>query len=173
MFARIRSDCTDRAEPRRSPGRSRGTAGRGEATGPGGVGAHGSDPACWPAWFQVSDADADADAALDDATGLGASVLMAVHNSPFGRMGIPAAPQRAAFGIIDIAQSPTSRDTGRPVRGSPDCAVFGVPDRANGEAIVTTVATAAPLPGTNAAVGRVVPIESFGTTPRGYAPILS
>ncbi|WP_280435652.1 VOC family protein [Nocardia carnea] len=58
-------------------------------------------PPHWLAWFQVSDTDAT----LNSATGLGASVLMGAQDSPFGRMGVLAAPQGEAFGVIDIAQS--------------------------------------------------------------------
>ncbi|WP_280421460.1 VOC family protein [Nocardia carnea] len=57
-------------------------------------------PPHWLAWFQVSDTDAT----LNSATGLGASVLMGAQDSPFGRMGVLAAPQGEAFGVIDIAQ---------------------------------------------------------------------
>ncbi|MFE5288823.1 VOC family protein [Nocardia sp. NPDC056611] len=54
-------------------------------------------PNYWLTWFQV----AGADAALNKANSLGATVLMGPSDSPFGRMGIVSGPQGEVFGLID------------------------------------------------------------------------
>ncbi|MGW4354118.1 VOC family protein [Nocardia sp. NPDC004582] len=61
------------------------------------TGQPGAGPSYWLTWFQV----AGADAALDKAKSLGATVLMGPSDSPFGRMGIVSGPQGEVFGLID------------------------------------------------------------------------
>ncbi|MFE3057047.1 VOC family protein [Nocardia sp. NPDC059091] len=61
------------------------------------TGQPGDGPNYWLTWFQV----AGADAALDKAKELGATVLMGPSDSPFGRMGIVSGPQGEVFGLID------------------------------------------------------------------------
>lgn len=55
----------------------------------------------WLTWFQVDDTDA----ALARAAGLGATVLRAAQDSPFGRMGVLRAPQGEVFAVIDPART--------------------------------------------------------------------
>ncbi|MBO0853019.1 MAG: VOC family protein [Nocardia sp.] len=57
----------------------------------------GEEPPNWLTWFQV----AGADAALDRARELGATIMMGPNDSPFGRMGVVQAPQGEVFGLID------------------------------------------------------------------------
>jgi uncharacterized protein len=52
--------------------------------------------AYWLTWFAVEDADAS----VAQATGLGASVMLAPMDSPVGRMAVIAGPQGEAFGLI-------------------------------------------------------------------------
>jgi predicted enzyme related to lactoylglutathione lyase len=54
-------------------------------------------PSYWLTWFQFDNADAG----VERASGLGASVLMPLTDSPNGRMAILAAPQGEVFGLID------------------------------------------------------------------------
>ncbi|MFD4440286.1 VOC family protein [Nocardia sp. NPDC058519] len=67
-----------------------------------------STPPYWLTWIQVDDADGS----LARATELGASVIMGPDDSPFGRMGILAAPQGEVFGVIDPAKAVGEVPTG-------------------------------------------------------------
>lgn len=59
-------------------------------------------PDYWLAWFAVDDVDASATVAGE----LGATMLMPIMDSPFGRMTVVKAPQGEVFGIITLP--PTS-----------------------------------------------------------------
>ncbi|MCA2207133.1 VOC family protein [Nocardia rosealba] len=66
------------------------------------------NPPYWLTWIQVDDADG----ALNKATELGAKVIMGPDDSPFGRMGILAAPQGEVLGVIDPAKAVGEVPTG-------------------------------------------------------------
>lgn len=65
-------------------------------------------PPYWLAWIQVDGTDA----ILDQATALGATVIMGPDDSPFGRTGIVQAPQGEVFGVIDPAMAVGEVPTG-------------------------------------------------------------
>ncbi|MFF3222916.1 VOC family protein [Nocardia suismassiliense] len=67
----------------------------------------GDSPSFWLVWFQVDNTDA----AVAKATELGATVLMEVFDSAFGRMGVVQGPQGEVFGLVDpsttVGEPPT------------------------------------------------------------------